>query len=245
MERSVHREIPQKLYVQLSEIIRRKIENKEWGVGFKIPTEEDLCKTYGISRATVRTAISELVKHGYLVRQQGRGTFVGKKVISDELSMLTNFREQLLEADIDFSTEVLAQTTIMPVDDLNIKLDIPAHEHILYLKRLRSIDNKPILIQETYIPVSVCPKLIDDNVKDNSLFVLFEKKYGIPVTQVRSYFDIVSLNDEEGRIFDLPAGSPAVLLDQYFFSWKTHIMYSRSIAKPGKFKFSIEFDKTQ
>lgn len=241
----IHREIPQKLYIQLSDIIRRKIESKEWDVGFKIPTEEELCKIYEISRATVRTAILELVRLGYLVRQQGRGTFVGENIISDELKMLTSFREPLLESDIIFSTEVLAKTTIMPVDDLSIKLNIQAHEHLNYIKRLHLMENKPILIQETYIPVNICPKLMDENVKDNSLFELFEKRYGIPITKARNYFDIVLLKEEEGRIFDLPAGSPAVLLDQYFFSWKTHIMYSRSIAKPGKFKFSIEFDKTQ
>jgi GntR family transcriptional regulator len=244
MEELIHRENPQKLYIQLSEIMRRKIESKDWDVGFQIPTEEELCKTYGVSRATVRGAISELVRHGYLIRKQGKGTFVFKKVMSDELSMLTSFREPMLEAGINFSTALLAQTTIMPLDDLSIKLNIPVNEHVIYIKRLWSVDNKPVLIQETFIPVHICSSLLEEDVMNNSLFELFEKKYGIPITQVRNYFDITYLNKEEGKLFSLAEGSPALLLNQHFFSWEKHIMYTRSVNRPDGFKFLMEFEKT-
>jgi DNA-binding GntR family transcriptional regulator len=82
-----------KLYVQLYEIILKKIEDKEWPVGFQIPIEQELCNVFKVSRATVRSAISELARQGYLTRQQGRGTFVSKKVISDKLTMFITFGE--------------------------------------------------------------------------------------------------------------------------------------------------------
>jgi len=82
-----------KLYIQLYEIILKKIEDKEWPVGFQIPIEQELCNVFKMSRATVRSAISELARQGYLTRQQGRGTFVSKKVISDKLTMFITFGE--------------------------------------------------------------------------------------------------------------------------------------------------------
>lgn len=244
LEELIHRQNPQKLYIQLSEIMKRKIHDREWYVGLQIPTEEELCKTYGVSRATVRGAISELVRHGYLIRKQGKGTFVFRNVSSEELSMLANFREPMLEAGIEVLTEVLAQTTIMPVDDLSIKLNIPVNEHVIYIKRLRTMDNKPILIQESFIPIHICASLLEEDVRNNSLFELFEKKYGIPITQVRNYFDITYLNEEEGKLFGLTEGSPALLLNQHFFSWNKQIMYTRSINRPDRFKFSMDFEKT-
>ncbi|MBI5408047.1 MAG: GntR family transcriptional regulator, partial [Nitrospirae bacterium] len=77
----INRHNPQKLYVQLYEILRKKIEDGDWAVGTQIPTEEELCKTYEVSKATVRLAILELVRQGYLTRQQGKGTFVCKRII--------------------------------------------------------------------------------------------------------------------------------------------------------------------
>lgn len=229
--------------MQLYEKIRKKIDEKEWSVGFQIPTEQKLCEDFKVSRATVRSAVLELVRQGYLTRQQGRGTFVSKKVISDKLTMFTTFGELMLEAEIDLSTDVLAQTIMMPVDDLPDKLNISGDKHIIYIKRLRKVDDKPILIQETYIPFHICPPLLEEDVKKNSLFELLEKKYEIQITGVKNYFDVTYLNAGEGRVLDLSESSPALVLTQHFFSGETQIMYMRSIKLPGSFELLIEFEK--
>ncbi len=243
MNELINRENPQKLYVQLEEIVKKKIDDKEWVVGSQIPTEEDLCKVYGVSKATVRAAISELVRQGYLTRQQGKGTFVCKKVISEGLTMLVSFKELMLEAGINFSTKVLAQTMMMPTDDLDLKLNIPENKHIIYLKRLRAIDNEPILLQETYIPYHVCPQMLAEDLENNSLFELIEQKHGIKITKVKDYIEIGYLTKEEGRLLGLPEGSAALLLTQQFYSRDTQIMYMRSIKRPERFRFLIELER--
>ncbi len=75
-EKTVDRESQQKLYVQMFSIIKEKIEQREWPVGSQIPTEDELCRTYDVSKATVRMAIADLVRSGYLKKLQGKGTFV-------------------------------------------------------------------------------------------------------------------------------------------------------------------------
>ena len=224
--------------------MKKKIEDKEWSLGFRIPIEQELCNVFEVSRVTVRSAISVLVRQGYLIRQQGRGTFVSKKVISDKLTMFTTFGELMLEEDIDFSTDMLAQTIMMPVDDLADKLNVSGDKHIIYIKRLRKVDNKPILIQETYIPFHICPPLLEEDVRKNSLFELLERKHGIHLTGVRNYFDVKYLNADEGMLLDLSENSPALVLTQHFFSGETQIMYMRSIKRPNNFVFLIEFEKT-
>jgi GntR family transcriptional regulator len=102
----IDRENHQKLYIQLYEIIKKKIENNEWEVGSRIPTEQELCKMFNVSRATVRTAILELTRLGFLKRQQGKGTFICKKARSEGLTMLTSFRELMFEEGLTFSTNV-------------------------------------------------------------------------------------------------------------------------------------------
>ncbi|NWF52920.1 MAG: GntR family transcriptional regulator [Nitrospirae bacterium] len=239
----LNRQNYRKLYVQLYDKIRKKIEDKEWTIGFQIPTEQELCKVFNVSRATVRSAVLELVRQGYLTRQQGRGTFVSKKAISDKLTMFVTFGELMLGAETDLLIDVLAQTIMMPLDGLDDKLNISGDKHIIYIKRLWKVNNKPILIQETYIPFHICPPLLEEDVKKSSLFELLEKKYEIQITGVKNYFDVTCLNADEGRILDLSENSPALVLTQHFFSGETQIMYMRSVKRPGEFELSIECER--
>jgi GntR family transcriptional regulator len=241
MEELINRENLQKLYLQLCEIIKKKIESKEWGVGSQIPTEDELCKIYDVSRATVRAAVLELVRQGYLYRQQGKGTFV-KQLATDELVMLTGFRELMLEPGVEFSTQVIAQTTIMPMGNIGNLLNLSPDKHVIYIKRITVVEGKPIIIQEVHIPLHVCPQLLDEDISVHSLFGLF-KKYKIEITLIRNYFGITYLSAEEAQAFNLTEGSPTLLLNQLFFSKETPIMYIRSIKRHDSFGFAIEFKK--
>ncbi len=239
----IDRDKPQKLYVQLYEIFKKKIEGSEWPVGSQIPTEEDLCKAYDVSKAPVRFAVLELVRQGYLMRQQGKGTFVCKRVIPEGLTMSSSFKELMLEKGIAFSTQVLAQTVMMPTEDLDLKLNISEDQHVIYIKRLRTVDGEPVLLQEAYIPRHVCPPLLEEDVADNSLFEIFEIKHDITITKVKDYIEVVYAKTDESRLLRVPEGSPLLLVDQHFYSGDTQIMYMRSIKRPDRFRFSIEFEK--
>jgi len=243
MTELIDRENHQKLYIQLYEIIKKKIENNEWVVGSQIPTEQELCKMFNVSRATVRTAVLELARHGFLNRQQGKGTFICKRSLSEGLIMSTSFRELLFEEGLTFSKSVLARTVMMPLEDLEISLDIPENKHIIYIKRLLTSDGAPVLLQESYIPYHLCPLLLEEDIEDKFLLELFEKKYGIKITRVKNYIEITHLKADESRILRLPEGSAASLLTQHFYSGETQIMYIRSVKGSDKFKFLMEFER--
>ena len=135
----IDRESHQKLYHQLLSIIGKKIESGEWPVGSQIPTEEELCQMFSVSRATVRTAVLDLVRQGYLKRQQGKGTFICRSMVSDGLVMTASIREQLFDEKLNISTNVLAKTVMMPIDELDVMLDIQPDKHVIYIKRLISV----------------------------------------------------------------------------------------------------------
>ena len=239
----IDREDHQKLYLQLLHIIKRKIEGGEWPVGSQIPTEEELCAMFNVSRATVRTAVLELVRQGYLKRQQGKGTFIHKNILSAGLAMLTNLKELMFEEGIDLTTKVMARTVMMPVDDLDVKLNIPPDKHIIYIKRLYSVDEEPVLLQETYVPYHLCPLLLEDDIEHHSLFDIFEKNYGIKITKVDNHIDITHLTLNEGRAIGLSEGAAAILLSQHFYSGDTLIMYARSVKRPDRFQFYIDLER--
>jgi GntR family transcriptional regulator len=239
----IDRESPQKLYLQLHNILKGRMESGEWPVESQIPTEEELCRLFDVSKATVRIAVAELVREGYLRRQQGKGTFVCKRVIPEGLSMLTSFKENMLEAGVVFETRVLAQTVMMLTDELELKLDVPEDRHIVYLKRVRLVGEEPVLLQESYLPHAVCPALLSGELERQSVLEFLEERCGVRVTRVRDYIEITALSEEEARVLGLPAGSPALLLEQYFYADDAQVMYTRSVKRSERFRFFIELER--
>lgn len=240
----INRDNPQKLYLQLHNILKGKMERGEWVVDSQIPTEEELCRLFDVSKATVRIAVAELVREGFLRRQQGRGTFVCKRVIPEGLSMFTSFKEIMLEAGVVFETQVLAQTVTLFTDEIELKLDVPETRQVIYLKRLRFVGEEPILLQESYLPHSICPALLTEALEKHSLLELLEERCGVRVTRVRDYIEVVTLGEEEAHLLGLAIGSPALLLEQYFYAGKAQVMYTRSLKRPERFRFVIELERT-
>ena len=239
----IDREDHQKLYLQLYEIIRKKIQSNEWAVGSQIPTEEELCKTFNVSRATVRTAVLELVRQGFLKRRQGKGTFICKRLLSGGLLMLTSFTETMFEDGLNISARVIARTVMSPDEELARKLEITCDKHVMYVKKLFSVDDEPVLLKEIYVPYHICPVLLEEDLENSSLFDVFEKSHGIKITHARSYPDVAYVSENEGRLLNLPEGSPALISIQSLYSGETLIMYIRSIKIPDKVRCSLELER--
>ena len=243
IQQTIDREKHQKLYVQLYSLLKGKIEKSEWPVGSQIPTEDELCKIYDVSKSTVKLAVLELVREGYFTRKQGKGTFVRKRAIAEWHTMYKSFKELMLDADLELQTQILAKTVVMPSDGIDLKLNIPIDRHVIYIKRLRSVNSEPVLLQEAYIPYHVCPALLEDDVVNDSLFDVLEKNHAINIIRVNEYIDIEQIADDNCRLLQLAVGSSGLVMEQHFFSKEAQVMYIRTIKKSGTFRFFVEFER--
>ena len=86
---------PDPLYQQLADRLVQAITNGTLVAGQQVPSESELTETYGISRVTVRQALQLLVKSGQLVAKRGKGTFVARTTLQQDLSSLQGFHEAL------------------------------------------------------------------------------------------------------------------------------------------------------
>lgn len=145
----------QPLYSQIEDEVRFKIESGEWGIGKKIPTEQELGATYGVSRITVRKALSLLVQQGYLERQRAKGTFVKSTNESSNKTSFTivkSYTKEMIELGRKPET-IWAKVEKEPADAL-----IKRHLHVnigtpvLHLLRLRGADNEVITLADTVTP---------------------------------------------------------------------------------------------
>jgi DNA-binding GntR family transcriptional regulator len=239
----IDRESHRKLYQQLLNIFKKRIEGGEWAVGSQIPTEQELCTMFNVSRATVRSAVIELVHLGYLKRYQGKGTFVSRNTMHEGLTMQMNYKELLFEETVALEPAVLVRTVMMPVDNLDLILNISSDKNIIYIKKIHSLNTEPVFMQEFYIPFHICPDLLEDDVEHCSLLELFESNYGIKITEVKNYIDLTYLKENEAALLGSSEGSVAVLLTQNCYSGDTLIMFSRSVTKPNTLNLHVVLER--
>ena len=143
----------QPLYDQLVDILTEKIDH-EYRAGDMIPSERELSERYGLSRTTVRLALQELERLGLVVRQHGRGTFVtDRSAKATNLMQSYSFTEQMRAMGRDPETTILEFCEMEADKNLAEHMGLRIGDRIFKLKRLRSADNMPMMVERSYLPV--------------------------------------------------------------------------------------------
>lgn len=174
----IDKRIPTPLYYQLLVIIKKNIESGVWKPGQNIPTELELMETYGISRSTIRQAILVLVNDGYLRRDKSKGTIVTSPTGRMRfVGSLISFSEEMNNKRVPHYSHILEQKVLPADKNVAQKLRLETGTSVYYLKRVRHVNNEPFLIDEHYIPYSLCPGIEEKYKENTSLYQLLKVEY--------------------------------------------------------------------
>jgi DNA-binding GntR family transcriptional regulator len=202
------------IYLQVADWIIQQINSGAWPEHFQLPSEVDLALQLGIARGTVRKAIAHLTHKGVLVSIHGRGTFVSSKTLEQPLAdQLIAFSEDLINKGIPFETQVIEQKLIMPSGNVASLLSIH-DEPVLYLKRVRRIHNKPIVVLENFVVARLCPGIEQEDFQHQRLFDMLENKYGIRIGWGWRTFQAKSASDEIAVLLEGASCEPVMYLEQ-------------------------------
>jgi len=242
IEKPIDRESQQKLYVQIYLIIKEKIEKGEWYAGAQIPAEDELCKTYEVSKATVRTAISELVVDGYLKRKQGKGTFVNRSEPAFGIAVKTRLTENIFEKGGSVSKEILAKGIKTPPEDVMVYLK--NRGDIYYILCKKNVNGEAACTEESFIPVSVCPDLDMEDICRYPLYDHIQESAVKKIHRVIQTIEITEANDNTAAILNVRQRSPALLLHRLLVSSDgSTVAYSRTLGSCTKYKIQTEFER--
>jgi GntR family transcriptional regulator len=208
------------LVYQLGEAVREKIVRGEYRLDQPIPTEEELQKFYGVSRTTVRLALAKLVNEGYIRRQQGKGTYVNPrglvtkgrpKPLSRELFGVKSTTQIIQSAGMKGSTEVRRFGRGLPSEDVAERLGISQRDPVLHFERVRYANDKPLVLEKSWIPAAQCPDLRREDVKGSLYAVLF-KKYHHHIAAAHQSLRAILASESDARILCLQIGDPVILV---------------------------------
>ncbi len=237
----INSESPVPLYYQLKEIIVDSISKGEYGVGDLIPSENQLCKLYNVSRSTSQKALDELVNEGILIRKQGVGTFVAMPRIEQALANFYSFSDAMRARGYEHKVKVLSLSVQKATLKQAKMLNLSAEERVTLLSRMRLINGVPFLIETSCLPEKIAPGLNEVDFSVNSLYKTLMNTYRLFVVKAREMFEPVLINQSESLLLEVPQGSPAILLERVAFASNDEpIEFCRSIIPGSKCRFYTE-----
>jgi GntR family transcriptional regulator len=206
------------LHAQLEEALSKGIRAGEWRSGTRLPSEDELISLYEVSRTTVRSAIQSLIGRGLVEIRRGKGTFITEPVITQELTALTGFVEDMHALGKEPSAKVLDRRLVAASETVARQLTVPRGATVARIQRLRLADGSPLSFDETYLPHELGAKVMTDDLERQPIFTLLEQKYATPLIEAEYRLAAVPSHGTVARALGIAAGSPIFLIERTTFS---------------------------
>ncbi len=240
--KTVDRFNQEKLYIQLTRIFIEEIKSGKWILNKKIPSENELCQQYQVSKITVRQAINNLVSDGYLMKIQGKGTFVTSVMPVVGLAMKTRFTEEMFGEEVKSEKELLVKGVADPVAE--IKTYLKTTDIIYRFLCRRMVNGNPAYLDESYIPYHMLPEIEKIDIMQVSLYSLLYEVARLKIFKMIQTVEILNVDEESARYLDLEAGVPALAVHRLLLSSdNTPVGYTRFTGRSDRYKFQTEFER--
>ncbi|WP_374118770.1 GntR family transcriptional regulator [Allokutzneria sp. A3M-2-11 16] len=199
---------PTPKHAQLREILRR-LAHEQLAPGTPVPSERELATRYGVSRLTVREAISQLVTEGLLTRVRGKGTFTAKPRVDAQLH-LASFTEDIRGRGMTPATEVLDHGELVPPTATATALGLDTGQPAYWLFRLRRADSTPMAVERGWYHPREVPGLLRHDLT-RSLYGLLAREYGVQLDHGRQTVWADAADPVTARLLGIRPGSPVLV----------------------------------
>lgn len=210
LEMNIDKTVPVPLYYQLKSLILSEIKNGNLKDGDSIPTEMQMVEHFQVSRSTVRQAISDLSKEGWLKRIASKGTFVTNNSNRSEnfIRSFEPFYQQVTRQNKTPSTELLSLQVVPATETLAKKLGIEPGEKLISMFRRRLSDDVPMLTIQNYLPYTLCSFILSEDFTVRSLYELLMTRQETSIYETISIVSANNASAEDIHLLQIDANTP-------------------------------------
>ncbi len=203
------------LYQQVKDLLRRRIVDGTWRPDEVLPSEGRLAAEFGVSQGTVRKALDELAAQKLVVRRQGRGTFVAAHSPDTALFHFFHLVDEAGERQMPESDVLDCRKGIAGPAEMKA-LQLAPGALVLRIDRRRSIGGVPTIVERIAVPQALFPDLDAPGEQElpNTLYDLYQKRYGVTVGQTTERLRAVAATPEEAAQLDVEPGTPLLEIDR-------------------------------
>lgn len=229
------------LYVQLKKIIKADIMDGTYAYGERIPAEIEFQNQYQVSRITVRRAISDLEKDGYVLRARGKGTkVIYQKSIEENLGKIRSFTEEMKQRKKIPGTRSMKISYECAPPEVAEAFGIKEGEPVLCLRRVRSADGEPIVYFVTYFPSSLSMPMAEERYQ-GSMYELFEELGIHKPTRVIENFKSVNATNEIAEKLSIKEMEALLVRTRISYNYRQEVIeYTNSYYRGDRYSYVME-----
>ena len=175
-----------------------------------MPSEAALVAEFGVSRTTARRALDELRRQGLVRREPGRGTFLASPRLRSNLAYLHSFSEEIERWGYTPGARLVSRERRAAGEEVAARLGIEAGDGVLFVRRLRLADERPIFVCDSYLPIGRFPTLEAADYGSVSLSKLFEERTERKIEHARQWIGAATADDDVAELLEIPPGVPVL-----------------------------------
>ncbi len=232
------------LYLQLREELRSRILDGRYSPDKQLPSENELCALFQVSRITVRQALGDLQKEGLIFKIHGKGTFVAKPKAFQNVSRLQGFAEAMSSMGYEIINR-LQNFSFVPANAIvAARLKISEGSIVTEIKRVRLLNREPVSLEVTYVSEAIGLQLQKADLVTRDIFLILENDYQIALGHAELSIDAVLADEDLNTALAVEEGSPILRIERL-----THDVQGRPIDfeylyfRGDAFQYRLQIDR--
>ncbi|HET7099666.1 MAG TPA: GntR family transcriptional regulator [Terriglobia bacterium] len=233
------------LFVQLTTELREQLNSGmstgRLKAGDFFTTERFLCRKYRVSTITAKRALDELESDGLVVRHRGRGTFVARSLVIQNLDHFYRFTTAMQAQGFQPTWKNLRIDTAKPEAGVRKLLGLSEDEKVIRIERLRLLNGEPYFLHTSHLPTSLFPDLEHQDHEGVALYDLLAQNYHVAPARCQDTFEPVLLKKRAASLLQVPARSAGMLLRRVTFTAEgVPIELSRGVIRGDRCRLTVD-----
>jgi GntR family transcriptional regulator len=228
-------------YYRLEQNLRDRIRSGTLKPGDSIPPESQLSQQFGVSRTTVRLALSRLVYEGLVERHRGRGSFVADPRL-EHTRMFLSFEEEMQARGARTALKLLDMQEVGAEGKVAQNLGLPQGTPVTMLKRLRLVDGQIAGYEIRYLPKQIGEALTQDEIHNQPMVQAVKRILGRARTRLVLRVTSSVARSEEAKILETKVGAPVLVRENtWYVDPDKPVQYGKSVYRGDRFEMVVEF----
>jgi GntR family transcriptional regulator len=227
------------LYLQVIDRLKQDIEKGIYKEKEKLPSEFDLAKQLGVSRATLREALRILEEENVIIRRHGVGTFVNARpLFTSGIEQLNSVTSMILQAQMKPGTIFLSSSSEKSTEEDIRRFSCEPDEEIVIIERVRTANGDPVVYCIDKIPKRILPETFSHD--EESIFSIIEEVTNRRITYAVAQIEPIGYHEKISPILECePETALLVLKQMHFDEMDEPVLFSVNYFKADKFSFHV------
>lgn len=227
------------MYHQIAQVLRRRLEAGDLGAGSQLATEQALCEEFGVSRTTVRHALSYLKQEGLLSSRRGVGT---RRVATESRKKYVRSKGDPLHAMLASKPRIVSLSLATPPAPAARFLGLEEGAQVLKLVRVHDLDGEPLSVVISYLPAFMAATLTRSALRGESLHEIFWHDYGLKIEKSIHTIRVGRADTDVADLLNIGLAEPVMHVQaSTFLRGGQPIRWTENYLREDRYEYTAEF----